>query len=79
MTVVTSISDYTYYINENTEKGTWVQGILPKPKVKTWTPQWTQTVDGCPVVAKLYRTPVGGTRTLVGAFETIPIFRYDFT
>ena len=24
MTVVTSISDYTYYINENTEKGTWV-------------------------------------------------------
>lgn len=24
MTVVTSITDYTYYINENTEKDTWV-------------------------------------------------------
>jgi hypothetical protein len=41
MTIVTSIADYTYYINENTEKGTWVQGVLPKPKDMKWYPQWT--------------------------------------
>ena len=28
---------------------------------------------------KLYRTPVGGTRTLAGTFEKTPIFKYDFT
>lgn len=38
MTIVTSISDYTYYINENTEKGTWAQGVLPKPKDMKWYP-----------------------------------------
>jgi len=79
MTVVTSISDYTYYINENTEKGSWLTGGTPKPKVMTWAPQWSQSVQGCPVVQKLYRTPVGGTRTITGAFERTPIFRFDFT
>jgi len=36
MTIVTGITDYTYYINENTEKGTWTQGVLPKPKNMQW-------------------------------------------
>lgn len=38
MTVVTGISDYTYYINENTEKGVWDPSINPIPKVMTWLP-----------------------------------------
>ena len=38
MTIVTGITDYTYYINENTEKGTWAQGVLPKPKDMKWYP-----------------------------------------
>lgn len=79
MTIVDSITDYTYYINENTEKGTWVQGVLPKPKDKKWYPRWTQKIEGCPVMQKLYRTPVGGPRTLTGTFERTPIYQYDFT
>lgn len=49
MTIVTSISDFTYYINENTQLNVWDYGTMPKPLVKTWTPQWTQSVPGCPL------------------------------
>jgi hypothetical protein len=55
VTVLTGIADYTYYINENTEKGTWVYGLTPKPKLVVWQPTWSQSVGGCPVDAKLYR------------------------
>lgn len=48
MSVVTSISDYTYYINEDTEKDVWSKGT-GIPKTVTWNPQWTQSVGGCPV------------------------------
>jgi hypothetical protein len=77
MTVLSGITDYTYYINENTEKPAFVQGI--PVLTKTWTPTWSQTVEGCPVMQKLYRTPLGGTRTPVTSFETTPIFQFDFT
>jgi hypothetical protein len=36
MTIVTGITDYTYYINENTELNTWTYGTTPKPKVMSW-------------------------------------------
>lgn len=74
MTITQSITDYTYYIDENTEKGTWQQGNTPKPKDMKWYPKWTQKVEGCPVMQKLYRTPLGGVRTLTGVFETTPIY-----
>jgi len=41
MTITQSITDYTYYIKENTEKGTWAYGTTPKPKDMKWYPKWT--------------------------------------
>ena len=41
MTIVTPITDYTYYINENTELNAWAFGTVPKPKDMKWYPQWT--------------------------------------
>lgn len=81
MTIVTTITDYTYYMGENTEKDTWVQGVLPKPKDMKWYPRWTQKIEGCPVMQKIYRTPVGGPRTALvdGGYERTPIYQYDFT
>jgi hypothetical protein len=38
MTIVTSIEDYTYYINENTEIDVWNFGTEPKPKDMQWFP-----------------------------------------
>jgi len=46
---VTPISDYTYYINENTERNVWNYGTTPKPKDMKWMPQWSQSVPGCPL------------------------------
>jgi hypothetical protein len=33
LSVLTGISNYVYYINENSEYGTWVQGNTPIPKI----------------------------------------------
>lgn len=80
MTVLSGITDYTYYINENTEKDVWTFGTTPKPKVMTWNPTWSQSVAGCPIEAKLYRT-VSGVRTLLlaGSYERGPITSLAYT
>jgi hypothetical protein len=81
MTIVTSITDYTYYINENSEINVWNYGTTPKPKDMKWFPQWTQSVPGCPLVQKLYRTPktpIGSPRAITTSFERTPIYQYDF-
>jgi len=38
VSIDTTISDYTYYINENTEKNDWAYGTTPKPKDMKWLP-----------------------------------------
>lgn len=52
--------------------------MIPKPKNMQWQPQWTQSIEGCPVQPKLYRT-ISGIRTLAGVFETTPIYQFSFT
>ena len=91
MSIITSITDYTYYINENTEKGTWVKGQTPKPLDKKWVPTWAQTVPGCPLRWKLYRhlltPPVApsvvytetGARFETTIYERTPIYEFIFT
>lgn len=36
-------------------------------------------MPGCPLAWFIYRTPPGGTRSLVGIFERTPIFKFDTT
>ena len=48
ITINTDIDDYIYYINEDTYSPDFIQGTAI-PQLKSWTPDWSQTVDGCPV------------------------------
>jgi hypothetical protein len=79
ITIVNPISDYTYYINENSERNVWNYGTTPKPKNMQWWPKWTQSVEGCPVRPVLYRIPTGGARFVTGVYERTPIHEFAFT
>lgn len=72
------ITDYVYYINENTEYGSWVNGNTPKPKAQTWISTFKQTVSGCPVNYSLYRTMSNGVRQLFTAYENTVFTTFNF-
>jgi len=64
ITVVGDEPDKLHYINED--------------PAEVWNPSWSQSVDGCPVEFKLYRTQADGTRTALTAFELAVLSTWTF-
>jgi hypothetical protein len=63
------ISDYIYYLNEDTYAPDFVKG-LAIPQDKQWSVNFDQSVKGCPVSYSIYVTGSSGVRTIIDDFET---------
>lgn len=68
ITAQTTISDYIYYLAEDTTTPDFVQGTS-RPMDKQWGLTWVQSVGGCPVDYTIYVTDEDDVTTAIDSFE----------